>query len=370
MDDDSVEIFNAYRVQHNDALGPTKGGIRYHPEVNLEEVKILAFLMALKTSVTGLPLGGAKGGIEVDPKKLSKGELERLTRGFTKEAVNIIGPHIDIPAPDVNTNAQTMAWIVDEYSNIKGEFTPGVVTGKPLELGGSKGREVATSLGGSFILEKFRKQEDLEAKDMKVSIQGFGNVGMNIAKILYEWGYKVVAVSDSRGGIYNENGLNIPNVISHTGKQEGRLPENEGMQISNAELLLLNVDVLIPAALSDQITKENASNVKAKIILEMANAPVTKEADEILAKNGTTVLPDILSNAGGVIVSYLEWVQNSQNYYWTEKRVNKELKQIIETAYDHIFNIAKAKKTNIRNAAYILAVNRIISAEKLRGTLG
>ena len=360
MDNGSVKIFNAYRVQYNDALGPTKGGIRYHQDVDLEEVKVLAFLMTLKTSLVGLPFGGAKGGIEVDPSNLSKGELERLTRGFVKESRNFIGPYKDIPAPDVNTNSETMAWFVDEYSKLQGEFTPGVVTGKPINLGGSKGRETATSLGGAFVLDKFIKSNNEEGRSKTVAVQGYGNVGMNIAKILNDWGYKIVAVSNSSGGKYKEDGLDI--------KEE--FEEIAGQEISNEELLLLDVDVLIPAALSNQITKDNADKVKASIILEMANAPVSKSADEILYKNNVTVIPDILANAGGVIVSYLEWVQNSENYYWDEKRVNEELKEMIEKAFDKVVDVSKKENIDLRNASYVMAIERIIEAEKLRGTLG
>lgn len=370
MDDGEVKVFNGYRVQYNNALGPTKGGIRYHEDVDLEEVKVLAFLMSLKTALAGIPFGGAKGGIEVNPDELSKGELERLTRGFVKEIYKFIGPHLDIPAPDVNTNAQIMAWFVDEYSDIVGEFTPGVVTGKPLILGGSEGRELATSLGGAFVLKRFVENFGDKKENLSVAIQGFGNVGMNIAKILDDWGYKVVAVSNSRGGIFDQNGINIKDLIEKMADTRD-FPSGFGKEISNDDLLLLDVDVLIPAALSNQITKDNADEIKAKIILEMANAPITKEADQILEKNNVEVIPDILANAGGVIVSYLEWVQNSENYYWKEKEVNEKLKEIIESAFDKVMNLRKEKDlNNIRNASYILAVNRILEAERLRGTLG
>lgn len=368
MDSGEVQFFNAYRVQYNDALGPTKGGIRFHKEVNLEEVKTLAFLMALKCSLLGLPFGGAKGGIEVDPKTLSKFELERLSRGFIKEIHNFIGPNIDIPAPDINTDEQVMAWMVDEYSKIKGKFIPGVITGKPLELGGSEGRSVATGLGGAYILRELVKKEGLDAQKTRVVIQGFGNVGSNISRILHEWGYKVIAISDVNKAIYNEKGLDIKEIISKQ-TEKGAIPETEDTRITNKELLELECDVLIPAAISRQITRENVDRIKAKIILEMANAPVSPDVDQSLFEKGIKVIPDILSNSGGVVVSYFEWVQNSMNGYWSEEEVFSKLEKRMIKAFHLIYSVCQVKGCDLRTAAHIVAIKRIIKAEKLVGNL-
>jgi len=356
-------------VQYNDALGPAKGGIRFHPDVDLEEVKMLSFLMALKCSLVGLPFGGAKGGIKIDPHTLSKTELERLSRAYIREVHNYIGPNIDIPAPDMNTNEQIMAWMVDEYSKLKGKFVPGVITGKPIELGGSQGRKIATAMGGAYVLRKFLKTNNIELEGLKVVIQGFGNVGGNIAKILHEWGCKIIAVSCAHGGIYDENGLDIPKIIEKA--EPGKaLPEcDNAKKISNEELLALECDVLIPAATSHQITKENAKDIKTKIILEMANAPVTTKADTMLMERGINIIPDILANAGGVIVSYFEWVQNSRNEYWTEKEVLEKLQEKIESAYDSIAVTCKKEVCDLRSAAHTKAIKKILKAEKLRGSL-
>ncbi len=370
MDDGSVRVFNAYRVQYNNALGPTKGGIRYHQDVDFEEVKTLAFLMTLKTSLAGIPFGGAKGGIQVDPRELSFGELERLTRGFVRAAHTFIGPRIDIPAPDVNTNAQTMAWIVDEYAKISGLFEPGVVTGKPLELGGSLGRKEATSLGGAYVLDQYIEDNNLKREELTVAVQGFGNVGRNIAEILSELGYKVVAVSDVSGARYDKGGLQVSSLCSE--KEKGCVLKDapvKAEQITNEELLELDVDILIPAALSDQITDTNAASIKAKIILEMANAPVSKEADAILAKNNVIVIPDILANSGGVIVSYFEWAQNAGNDYWKLEIVNNKLREKIIDAYTRVTERAKREGSDLRTASYEVAVERILIAERLRGNL-
>ena len=370
MDTNEVCYFDGYRAQYNDALGPTKGGIRFHHEVQLEEVKVLAFLMALKCSLLGLPFGGAKGGVCCDPSKLSRGELERLSRGFIKATHNFIGPEIDIPAPDVNTDEQIMAWMIDEYSQIKGKFTPGVITGKPIELGGSLGRNIATSLGGAFLLKRMAELENLKPEQTNVVIQGFGNVGGNMAKILHSWGYKITAVSNAQGGIFNQNGLDIVKLTEAHRDSCAPLPTLEGAKtISNKELLELNCDILIPAAISHQITKENASDIKAKIILEMANAPVTLEAEEVLYKNGVKLVPDILANAGGVVVSYFEWLQNSSNDYWTEKKVFRKLEEKMNEAFDRVWRLSSEKNYDLRTASQILAIQRIIKAEKLRGNI-
>jgi len=368
MDNGDVKIFNGYRVQYNDALGPTKGGIRFHPEVDLEEVKTLAFLMALKCSLVGLPFGGAKGGIEVDPNTLSKNEKERLTRGFVREVHPLIGPQKDIPAPDINTDEQVMAWFVDEYSNIVGKSSPAVVTGKPLSLGGSEGRKEATSLGGAYVLDRYVKQNNLKKNDLTIAIQGFGNVGSNIAKILYDWGYKIVAISDSKNAYYQKEGLDIPKIIA---SQRGlrKLSIVDAKKISNKKLLELDVDVLIPAAISNQITKENAQKVRAKVILEMANAPITREADSILYAKKVTVIPDILANSGGVIVSYFEWSQNLASEHWSKEEVNNKLKEKITAAFDAVFSRCKSSHCDLRTSSYINAIVRILEAERLRGTL-
>ncbi len=370
MDSGEVQTFNAYRVQYNDALGPTKGGFRYHHEVDLEEVKTLSFLMALKTALVGIPFGGAKGGIKVDPAQLSEGELGRLTRGFVRASRNFIGPMTDIPAPDVGTNAQVMAWFVDEYSKLSGAWTPGVVTGKPLELGGSEGRELATALGAAFILKA--QLGGHKPATTTVAVQGMGNAGGNIATILSDWGYKVVAMSDAHCGLYDEEGLDVADVRKYKSSESKCEGYNHNTKaITNAQLLELDVDVLIPAAINDVITIENAVNIKAKTLLEVANAPNTKEADAVLEEAGITVMPDILVNAGGVVVSYFEWVQNSSNEYWTKEVVNEKLEKMMLTACVALRAAqAQGKKgESLRTAAYKLAIKKILKAEKLKGNL-
>ncbi|MEK6869719.1 MAG: Glu/Leu/Phe/Val dehydrogenase, partial [Nanoarchaeota archaeon] len=326
MDDGSTRIFTGYRIQFNDARGPAKGGIRFHPEVDLEEVKTLAFLMALKCAVVNIPFGGAKGGVAVDPKDLSAGELERVSRAYIRELYRFIGPNTDIPAPDVGTNPEVMGWMLNEYEKIAGKREPGAITGKPIELGGSVLRDISTSLGGTFVLEEVTKESKISSKNASVAIQGFGNVGMNAAKLLHGQGYKIIAVSDSKTGIYDENGLDISKVIEHKEKNES-LESYKAKKKTNEEILELKCDVLIPAALGGVITKKNADNIKAKVILELANGPVTPEADLMLQKKNVLVVPDILANAGGVVVSYFEWVQNSMNHYWKKDEVYGKLKE-------------------------------------------
>ncbi len=371
MDSGKVKIFNGYRVQYNDALGPTKGGLRFHPEVNLEEVKTLAFLMALKSALVGIPFGGAKGGIEVDVRELSGKELERLSRGFIREAHPFIGERVDIPAPDVNTDEKIMGYMVDEYSKIKGEFVPGVVTGKPILLGGSLGRTEATALGGSYVLNKYLETIKKEPKDTSVVIQGFGNVGSNIARILHDDGFKILAISDVNGAIYKKEGLDIKEIFSMQ-TENGVIPNVKKVnKLTNKEMLELDCDVLIPAALSHQIMADNAGNIKAKIILEMANEPVAPNADTILRKKGITVIPDVLANAGGVIVSYFEWVQNTSNNYWSKEKVYKELEsRIIEALSLLLEKYNKLdKEEDMRSVAYSIALEKILKAEKFRGRL-
>ncbi len=378
LDNGEWEVFEGYRVQYNNSRGPYKGGIRFHPKTDLNEVKALAFWMTIKCAVVGIPYGGAKGGITVDPKKLSVGELERLTRAFTQKLVGFIGSEKDIPAPDVNTNSQIMAWMADEYSKIKGYNVPGVVTGKPLEFGGSLGRNEATGLGGFFVFEQLAKRLKLNSKKTTVAIQGFGNVGCNLAVFLHRAGYKIVAVSDSQGGILNKNGEEMdPEEIMKAKKQKGQI---DGCycrgtvcdclnfaKIDNEKLLQLPVDVLVPAALEGAIHEKNAGKVKAKIILEMANGGVTPGAEEKLNKKGITVVPDVLANAGGVVVSYFEWVQNLQNYYWTLEEVNEKLKKIMDEAFEEVWQKKEKYQTNLRMGAFALALERIERAMRVRG---
>jgi len=368
MDDGSTRMFTGYRVQYNDARGPTKGGIRFHPRLTLEDVRNLAYLMALKCAVVDIPFGGAKGGIIVNPKELSQGELERLTRGYIRAIHGFIGPRKDIPAPDVYTDERIMAWVLDEYEKTLGKSAPGVVTGKPLALGGSKGRSYATALGGSYILdEALQVMGGLE--DSRVAVQGFGNVGANIARILKENGYRVIAVSDSKGGILDEGGLDIGEVMGCK-REKGSVAAFPGAEkITNEELLSLGCDILVPAALSDQITEENASMVKARVVLELANSPVTVAADDVLFGNGVKVIPDILANAGGVVVSYLEWVQNLSGETWRRERVIGRLKRIMGSAFREVYGICREEECSMRLAAHLLGVRRILEAERLRGNL-
>jgi|Deesub1362A_J573_1020465.scaffolds.fasta_scaffold00016_231 glutamate dehydrogenase/leucine dehydrogenase len=367
MDSGKTRTFTGYRVHYNDARGPTKGGLRFHPELSLEDVKNLAYLMALKCAVVNIPFGGAKGGIVVNPKELSERELENLTRGYVRAILDYLGPMKDVPAPDIYTDEKIMAWIMDEYEKASGIHSPAVVTGKPIELGGCSTRAIATSLGGSYVMGEIMRYMRLDKRKLTVAIQGFGNVGGNIAKILYENGIKVISVSDSTGGILNEEGLDIPRVIKHK-KGTGRVTGFKGAnEITNKELLALDCDILIPAALSDQITSENADDVRAKVILELANAPINVEADDILFEKGVFVVPDILSNAGGVVLSYLEWAQNLTGDYWSEDRIVKRLKEIMTTAVREVYGQCEPLNCNMRVSAHYLAVKRILRAEKLRG---
>src|SRR3989344_7669581 len=354
--------YPAFRVQFNNARGPYKGGIRYHPEVSEDEVKSLAFWMTLKTAVTDLPLGGGKGGVTVDPKKLSKKELEELSRAYVRAFYKHLGPDIDIPAPDVYTTPEIMGWMLDEYEKLVEKKAPAFITGKPLELGGSKVRDIATALGGVYILEEAVKKIGL--KDKKVAIQGFGNAGMNMAQLLAEKGYLIVAVSDSKGGIYDLRGLNIKEVIA-VKESKGSVAEYKNAQkISNEELLESECSILIPSALSGVITEKNAGKIKAKIILELANGPTTPEADEMLFAKKVLVLPDILANAGGVTVSYFEWVQNKKNESWSEQEVKKKLQEKMISAFGQIWKEFSDEKKSFRTAAYVLALKKIVAAEK------
>lgn len=365
-DNGDISFFNGYRVQHNDALGPTKGGIRFHPEVHLEEVKTLSFLMALKCSLVKLPFGGAKGGLDADPKKLSKSEIKRLSRNFVKGIFPIIGPKRDIPAPDVNTNPEIMRIMVKEYSKLAGKFSPASFTGKPLDIGGSKGRDISTSLGGAYVLEELIRKEKKDPKNTAVVIQGFGNVGSNIAKILYGWGYRIIGISDSKQGIYSKKGIDIDKVIIEKNKNK-MMPLIKGSKkVSNKKLLEIKCDVLIPSAISDQITEKNAEKINARYILEMANAPITTKANEILSKRNIKIVPDILANAGGVIVSYFEWVQNLKKECWDEKKVFNKLKIKITKAFDEVYDLCKKQNIDMRTASYMISIRRILDAEKKR----
>ena len=358
MDDNTLKIFEGYRVQYNDALGPYKGGIRYHADTEINEVKALAFWMTLKCAVGGIPMGGGKGGVTVDPKKLSKGELERLSRGWTQKLADVIGPRKDVPAPDVNTTPEIMAWISDEYGKITGDTSGAVITGKPLDKGGSEGRGTSTAQGGFYAFEALKKELSLPEK-CKVVIQGFGNAGSNAAKIWNKAGHTIIAISDSKGGVYNPDGLDIEKLIEYK-KTTGSLSNFPGSKdITNLELLATECDLLIPAAFENEINEKNADNVKAKAILELANGPISPEADEILFKKNIPVLPDIWANSGGVIVSCFEWKQNLKKEHWTEKEVFEKLKPMMEDAGQKIFHNAQENKTSLRMGAFILALERI-----------
>jgi len=367
MDDGSVRVFEGFRVQHNLERGPAKGGIRYHPGVTLDEVKALAMWMTWKCAVVKIPFGGAKGGVICNPKEMSSGELERMTRRFASEIGIIIGPDKDIPAPDVYTNPQVMSWIMDTYSMNVGYSSPGVVTGKPLDIGGSEGRNEATARGCVFVIEEAVKHLSLSMEKLSVAVQGYGNAGSIAALLIAEKGSKVIAVSDSKGGILNRNGLDPEKVKEHKNKTGSVAGFPGAKDITNNELLEIDCDILIPAALENQITKENAGNIKAKILAEAANGPTTPAADEILHKNKVFLIPDILANAGGVTVSYFEWVQNLQELFWTEPEINERLHGIMVKSFNDVLSIAKKEKCDMRLAAYILAVGRVARAAKLRG---
>ena len=369
MDDGSIKVFKGYRVQHSTSRGPCKGGIRFHPGVSENEVRALAAWMTWKCAVVNIPYGGAKGGIEVDPAKLSNDELSRLTRRYTAAILPLLGPERDIPAPDVNTDARIMGWIMDTYSTFKGYAVPQVVTGKPIEIGGSLGREEATGRGVTIVTDEIAFRIGIDMLKAKIAVQGFGNVGCTAALRFYEKGYNVVAVSDENGGLYNPKGLNVEALVEHNtlSKTIKGYAEKGSKEITNEELLKLDVDVLVPAALENQITKEIAQNVKAKVIVEGANGPTTTEADEILNQRGVHVVPDIMANAGGVVVSYFEWVQNLQAIFWDEHEVYSMLKKIMLKAFDEVYKLSKEKGVSLRIAAYMVALERIVKAKKIRG---
>ncbi|NOY81651.1 MAG: Glu/Leu/Phe/Val dehydrogenase [Kiritimatiellaeota bacterium] len=367
MDDGSIQVFTGYRVQHNAARGPSKGGIRFHPQVTLNEVKALAMWMTWKCAVVNIPYGGAKGGVICDPKKLQVSELERLARRYAFELIPIIGPEQDIPAPDVNTNPQVMAWIMDTYSMHAGYSVPGIVTGKPVSIGGSLGRNEATARGCVFVVLNALKHLDLPIEDLRVVVQGYGNAGSIAARLLAREGATVIAVSDSRGGIYNPKGLDPGAVLEYKAESGSVVGFAGADSVTNAQLLELDCDLLVPAALEKQITADNAPRIKARLIAEAANGPTTPEADCILAEKGVTVIPDILANAGGVTVSYFEWVQSTQSYFWTEREVNLKLRDVMDRAWAAVAAKAEDAQVTLRTAALMLAVERVADAIAIRG---
>jgi len=367
MDDGAVRVFLGCRVQHNDARGPFKGGLRYHPDVTLDEVTALAMWMTWKCAVVNIPYGGAKGGVCCNPKEMSSSELERLTRRYTTMILDLIGPYRDVPAPDVYTDEQTMAWIMDTYSLLKGYSVPESVTGKPIILGGFKQREEATSRGVVLCIREAMKHLKMKVKDSTVAIQGFGSVGWNAARILHEQGYRITAVSDSRGGIYNPKGVDPVKVLEHKNKTGSVIGFPNTKQVTNEELLELPCDILVPAALENQITKKNAGKIKAKIVAEAANGPTTPEADKILREKRVFVIPDILDNSGGVTSSYFEWVQNLTRERWSEREANNRLEAMMVDAFNDVYDISKKRETDMRTAALILGVGRVAEAIKTLG---
>ncbi|MBZ4688371.1 MAG: glutamate dehydrogenase [Clostridia bacterium] len=368
MDDGTTKVFTGVRSQHNDAVGPTKGGIRFHPQVDIDEVKALSIMMTLKCNIMDIPYGGGKGGVICNPKEMSKGELERVSRGYVRAISQVVGPTKDIPAPDVYTNPQVMAWMMDEYSKIREYDAPGFITGKPITLGGSLGRNTATAKGCAICILEATKKINLDITKARVAIQGFGNAGSFMARFMDEAGAKVVAISDSKGAVYCNEGIDVEKAIEHkqnTGYVEGL----EGTQKLEYDLLTMDCDILVPAALENVITQDNAHNVKAKIIAEAANGPTTPEATEILYEKGTLIIPDILASSGGVTVSYFEWVQNNEGFYWTEEEVTEKLEQKMKKAFNKVYNIAQEQGVGMRLAAHIAGIEKVVEAMRLRGWL-
>jgi len=370
MDDGSLEVFEGFRVHHSTLRGPARGGVRYAPDLNLDDVKALAFLMTFRNALLGLPLGGSKGGIRVDVKKLSKSELEKLTRRYTAEILNIIGPDIDILSPDLNTDEQTMAWIMDVYSMQKGRSVPGVVTGKPIEIGGTVGSNEASGTGLFYIIQALCDKLNFDLKSFTLAIQGFGKVGSVIAKLLHDSGCKVLAITDSVSGLYSEEGLDIDEIIQW--KNETNLPfeeynEKKMQKITNEELFKVKCDILIPAAIENQITSKNVNDINCKIIVEGADGPVTSKADKVLEEKEIIVVPDILANSGSACVSYFEYIQDIHAYFWTLDRVYKEMKRIMLEAFEEVWELSRKKKVSLRNAAYMLAISTVGKTHELRG---
>lgn len=367
MDNGEIRTFVGYRSQHNAARGPYKGGIRYHENVNKDEVMALSAWMSIKTATLDLPLGGGKGGIIVNPKELSERELEALSRGWVQKLYKYIGPLDDVPAPDVNTNGKIMAWMVDEYSKLVGHWTPGTFTGKPLSIGGSLGRDTATAQGGLYVLEAYLKSQKDNLKGKKIVIQWAGNAWLNMIELIAKTGAILIGTSDSHGGIYDAKGLDVKQIVKLKSEKKSLAEYKGGKQITNAELLELKCDILIPAALENQITSDNAKNIKAALVMELANGPITPDADKILFKKGIPVIPDILANAGGVTVSYFEQVQNNTNYFWSREEVQEKLKLKMETALNGVLRSAKEHKVMLRTGAYVVALERILEAMKTKG---
>ena len=367
MDDGRTEVFMGYRVHHNTVLGPTKGGIRYHPEVSLGEVSALAMLMSWKCALMGLPYGGAKGGVACDPGQMSERELERMTRRYTAEVMLLIGPDLDIPAPDLGTNEQTMAWIMDTYAMTQGRTVPGVVTGKPLLVGGSAGRREATGRGLVYIIDQAAREAQLDLKDASVAIQGYGNVGSVVAHLLWRQGSRIIAVADAKGGVLNPRGLDIGALWNHAREAETVAGFPGGESLTGEDLLEVPCDVLVPAALGGQLTAQNADRVRARIVAEGANGPTTPEADAILGERGVLVIPDILANAGGVVVSYFEWVQGLQYYFWRESEINSRLQELIIRAFNQVLALSKREGVDLRTAALMLGIRRVADGFQVRG---
>ena len=367
MDDRHVQVFTGFRVHHSLARGPSKGGLRYHPAVSVDEVKALAMWMTWKCAVVGIPYGGAKGGVQVDPKQLSDGELERLTRRYASEILPFIGPERDIPAPDVNTDERVMAWIMDTYSVNLGYSVPGVVTGKPVSIGGSQGRSGATSRGVVTVTMQALKQRDMQSEGKSVAIQGFGKVGGFAAQLFHDAGFNVIGITDYQGGVFNARGLNPTALMRYKDEAQTIAGYPGGDAITNEELLALDCDILVPAAIEDQITEQNAGNVRAKIVVEGANGPTTPEADTILTERGILVVPDVLANAGGVTVSYFEWVQDIQAYFWTEDEVNMRMREVMERAYGEVRALSEEKGVRLRLAALAIGIGRVADAHRARG---
>nr|WP_106780580.1 Glu/Leu/Phe/Val dehydrogenase [Lysinibacillus timonensis] len=366
MDDGSTKVFTGYRAQHNDAVGPTKGGVRFHPAVNEDEVKALSMWMTLKCGIVDLPYGGGKGGIICDPRQMSMGELERLSRGYVRAVSQIVGPTKDIPAPDVFTNAQIMAWMMDEYSRMDEFNSPGFITGKPLVLGGSQGRDRATAQGVTIVIQEAAKKKNIDINGARVVIQGFGNAGSFLAKFMSDLGAKVIGISDAYGALHDPEGLDIDYLLDRR-DSFGTVTTLFENTITNKELLELECDILVPAAIENQITAENAHDIKAKIVVEAANGPTTAEATKILTERGILLVPDVLASAGGVTVSYFEWVQNNQGYYWSEEEVQERLYQKMVTSFDNVYMTATTRNINMRLAAYMVGVRRTAEASRFRG---
>ncbi|MFF2887623.1 Glu/Leu/Phe/Val dehydrogenase [Paenibacillus sp. NPDC057967] len=366
MDDGTTRVFTGYRAQHNDAVGPTKGGVRFHPGVTEKEVKALSIWMSLKCGIADLPYGGGKGGIICDPRKMSFRELERLSRGYVRAISQLVGPTKDIPAPDVMTNSQIMAWMMDEYSRIREFDSPGFITGKPIVLGGSKGRETATARGVVIMIHEALRIKGIDIKDARIVIQGFGNAGSYLAKFMYEAGARVIGISDVNGALYNEEGLDIPHLLDRR-DSFGNVTNLFPNTIGNEQLLELECDVLVPAAIENQITEANADRIRASIIVEAANGPTTLEATRIISDRGVLLIPDVLASAGGVIVSYFEWVQNNQGYYWDEIEIDQKLRQMMIRGFENVYDIHLTRKIDMRLAAYMAGVRKMAEAVRFRG---